>query len=327
MRLLTLTLLSSTLLFASSALFAADKVTFQLDWLPGGDKAPVYVGIAKGFFADEGLDITIAQGRGSADAITKLATGNADIGLSDIGALMIARAESQVKVKAVMNVFSDAPHAFYTLSSSGIKTVADVKGKKLATSPFTSSNLFLPLVLDMNKVPQDSISLVKADPGALNPMLINGATDVVIAWVTDLSHYTEQAKLAGKELAIIPWYSAGISIYSASLIANESFLQKRPDVAKRFVKAYQKALAYTWAHPEESGAAVHKLVPEVDAAVAANTIKSIRSLVYNAVSEKDGVGTLEPARLAKTWELVAKAKELKTDALDPEQAVDRSLLN
>lgn len=104
-------------------------------------------------------------------------------------------------------------------------------------------------------------------------------------------------------------------------------MQERPDVAQRFVKAYQKAIAYTWAHPEESGAAVHKLVPEVDAAVAANTIKSIRSLVYNAVSEKDGVGTLEPARLAKTWELVAKAKELKADALDPEQAVDRSLLN
>ena len=62
-------------LISSSSVMAADKVTFQLDWLPGGDKAPVYVGIQEGFFAEADLDVSIASGRGSTDALTKMATG------------------------------------------------------------------------------------------------------------------------------------------------------------------------------------------------------------------------------------------------------------
>ena len=329
MRLLKLSraLVGSAMLLCSSTLLAEDKVTFQLDWLPGGDKAPVYVGMAKGFFAAEDIEVTISQGRGSTDAITKLATGRSDIGLADIGALLAARVESDVAVQAVMTVFSDAPHAFFALSDSGIKSVADIKGKRVATSPFTSSNVFLPLVLDINNVPSDSLKLVKADPGALNPMLINGATDATISWITDIPKYEHQAKEAGKELTIIPWYDAGLSIYSASIIASERFLAERPDVAKRFVRAYQKAIEYTWAHPEESGAIINKIVPEVDAAVAAETIKSINSLVYNEISAKDGVGALEASRLQETWKVVAKAKGLEASALDPEKAVNRSLLD
>lgn len=320
-------LVSVAMLFCSSTLLAEDKVTFQLDWLPGGDKAPIYVGIAKGFFAEEDIDVTISQGRGSTDAITKLATGASDIGIADIGALLAARAESNVPVQAVMTEFSEAPHAFYTPKDSGIKSVADIKGKRVATSPFTSSNLFLPLVLDMANVPVDSVKLVKADPGALNPMLLNGSTDAIIAWVTDVPKYTSQAKEAGKELRVIPWYNAGLSIYSTSVIASEAFINERPEVAKRFIRAFKKSIDYTWANPDESGAIVHKVVPEVDAVVAAETIKSIKSLVYNKTSEKDGLGALNPERLEKTWSVVAKAKDLDAAALNPEQAVNRTLLN
>ncbi len=87
-----LPLLGLALSLTSMTTLAADKVSFQLDWLPGGDKAPVYVGLQQGFFAEQGLDVKVAQGRGSHDAITKLATGNADIGLSDLVALLQAKA-------------------------------------------------------------------------------------------------------------------------------------------------------------------------------------------------------------------------------------------
>ena len=59
--------------------------------------------------------------------------------------------------------------------------MADVKGKKIATSPFTSANVFLPFLLQVNGVDESSIKLIKAEPGALNPMLITGNTDVVIS--------------------------------------------------------------------------------------------------------------------------------------------------
>lgn len=312
--------------FSLNNAFAMDKVKFQLDWLPGGDKAPVYVGIEKGFFKAEGIEVEVASGRGSNDAINKIATGNADIGLSDLVALLMSKQQNQVPVSAVYSVFSTAPHAFFVLDDSGINTVSDVANKKIATSPYTSSNVFLPLLLKVNQVDENSIQLVKADPGALNPMLIRGNTDVVISWVTDKVKYQDQAKQAGKTLRVLPWYDAGLEFYSTSVIAADDFLKQHPDVVKRFTKAFQKAVVYTWQHPEESGEIVHKKVPEVEAKTATDTIIAIKNLVHNAVSEKDGLGAITPERLATTWKWTATAQNIEIDNFDPETAIQRQFM-
>ena len=306
--------------------FAADKIRFQLDWLPGGDKAPVYVGVEQGFFAEENLEVVISQGRGSTDAISKIATGTADVGLSDLVALLVAKSSQKVPVKAIYSVFSKAPYAFYSLEDANIKSVSDIVGKTVATSPFTSENVFLPLLLDVNGVKESSIKLIKADPGVLNPMLIMGRTDVVISWITDSVRNRMQAEKAGKKLAILPWYDAGLEFYSTSIIANEKFLQARPEVARRFVKAYAKAVKFTWEHPQESAEDVHKMVPEVDVKQAADTIMSIHDLVINEISKKDGLGVFEPGRLATTWEWTAKSQQIPVANFDPESAVDRRFI-
>ncbi|NVC92616.1 ABC transporter substrate-binding protein [Vibrio natriegens] len=315
--------LSLSLLCASGSSLAADKVTFQLDWIPGGDKAPVFVGVQQGFFAAEDLDVTILGGKGSTDAITKVATGTADIGYADIVALMVAKANDNVPVKAVYSLFNKAPYAFYTLDDSGVKSVQDVSGKTIVTSPFTSANVFLPIMLKKNGIDENSVKVLKADPGALNPMLITGQSDVMISWMTDRVKNSEQAEQAGKKLTVLPWYDAGLEFYSASVIASDKFMTENPDVVKRFVKAYAKAVEYTWANPEQSGADVNKMVPDVDPVQASDTIKSIRGLVMNEVSDKDGLGVFTPARLSETWKWTAEAQGLELGKLDPETAVSR----
>ncbi|MDC0612336.1 ABC transporter substrate-binding protein [Vibrio sp.] len=310
----------------SSIANAADKVTFQLDWLPGGDKAPVYVGIQEGFFAEKGLDVSIANGRGSTDALTKIATGHADIGSADIGALMAAKAQDDIPVVAVSSYFTQAPHAFFALEGSGIKSIKDLKGKKVATSPFTSSNAFLPLVLKENGLDEKQINLVKTDPGALGPMMITGNTDAIIAWVTNTALFRDQAKSAGKKVVELPWSDAGLSLYSSSLLASETFLKQRPDVAKRFVEAFNKSVQFTYAHPDKAGDDLHKMVPEVDAKIVAAQITSIKGLVYNDISEKDGIGHFSPQRVQQTWKYVAAANELSEDSLEPAKIIDTSFL-
>lgn len=309
-------------LISSSSVMAADKVTFQLDWLPGGDKAPVYVGIQEGFFAEVDLDVTIASGRGSTDALTKMATGQSDVGSSDIGALMAARAQDGVPVVAVFPYFTQAPHAFFALKDSGIDSIDDLKGKKIATSPFTSSNAFLPLVLKENRLSDEDISLVKTDPGALGPMMITGNADAIIAWVTNTALFKTQAAEAGKEIVEMPWSNAGLSLYSSSLLASERFLSERPEVAERFIKAFAKSLEFTYANPDKAGADIHAMVPEVDAGIAAAQIKSITNLVYNDVTKADGFGVFTPERIQQTWEYVAAANGLTEDSLDPQTSVN-----
>lgn len=322
-------ILPATLLVAgalASTALAADKVVFQLDWLPGGDKAPIYVCIEKGFCAEEGIEATIAPGRGSTEAITRLAAGTSDIGSADIGALMAAKVTDKVGITAVMSIFNKGPHAFFVLKGGDIKKIEDVKGKKVATSPFTSSNVFLPLVLKDVGLKDGDVTLTKTDPGALGPMLMTGATDAIIAWTTNVAIFTNQAKAAGKEIDIFTWDSAGLELYSACLLASDKFITERPEVAKRFVKAFKRSLEYVKQDPDGAAAAVAKLVPELTVADVKGAILDTRSLEFNEVTAKDGLGAFEPKRLAATWERVSAAQNLDKTALDPAKVINTSFL-
>lgn len=324
----TAALLSSVTLAvaAASPASALDAVTYQLDWLPGGDKAPIYVCIHEGFCEDAGLDVTIEPGRGSSEAITKIATGSSDIGSADIGALMAAVATENVPVKAVMSIFNMGPHAFYTTADTGITSIADLEGKKIATSPFTSSNVFLPLVLGDNDMTEGDIELTKSDPGALGPLLMTGQVDAIIAWLTDVSRYGGQTEDAGKELVVMPWADAGLELYSASLVASDSFLTERPDVARRFVAAFKQSLEFAQANPEAAGAAVAAMVPELGAEDVSASWTDASKLAFNEITDTMGLGTLDEARVAATWARVAEAQGLDPEAIDPEAAIDRSFL-
>ncbi|WP_373636890.1 ABC transporter substrate-binding protein [Yoonia sp. BS5-3] len=311
---------------AATMATAQDVVTYQLDWLPGGDKSPIYVCIEEGFCADAGIEVEIVPGRGSTEAITKIATGTSDIGSADIGALMAAAATEEVPATAIMSIFNTGPHAFYTLAGNGIESFTDIEGKSVATSPFTSSNVYLPLVLADNGLTEDAIELTNADPGALGPLLMTGRTDAIIAWLTNVSIFEAQAAEAGKELIILPWSDAGLELYSAALIANDTFLEERPDVARRFVAAFTQSLEFANANPAATGAAVAAIVPELDAAMVEAAWMDSSVLAFNEITEAFPLGSFDADRVAKTWTRVAAAQDLDPAAFDPETVIDRSFV-
>lgn len=326
MRNIALSICATVLGVLPMAAAALDKVTYQLDWLPGGDKSPIYICVQQGFCEEAGIEVSIEPGRGSSEAITKLATGSSDIGSAGLGALMAARATEGVPVTAVMSIFNTGPHAFYTTKDQGIETLTDVKGKKIATSPFTASNVYLPLVLADNGMSEVDIELTKAEPGALGPMLMTGQQNAIIAWLTDITRYTNQANEAGKEIVIIPWADAGLVLYSASLVASDTFLSERPDVAKRFIAAFKKSVEFAQENPVGAGESVAAMVPELDAEYVTSAWGDASVLVFNEVTEADGLGSFEPERLAATWARVAAAQGLDPAAIDPESVVARSFL-
>jgi len=311
---------------AVSSASAQDKVVFQLDWLPGGDKAPIYVCINRGFCKEAGLDVSISSGRGSTEAITKLGTGSSDIGSAGMEALLAAKAREKVPVVAVMSIFNQGPHAFFTLKGNNVNEMKDVRGKRIATSPFTASNVFLPLVLSDMGMSESDIRLTRADPGALGPMLMTGATDVIIAWMTDVSRYTNQAAEAKREIVVMPWSTQGLNLYSASLVASEKFLKERPAVARRFIAAYKKSMEFAFTNQAETVTAVTSVVPELKPADVAGQLKDMLVLMHNDVSKRDGLGALEPKRLAETWVRTAASLKFDPKSLDPETVVDRSFM-
>ena len=132
--------------------------------------------------------------------------------------------------------------------------------------------------------------------------------------------------LAGKDINVIRWSDAGLSLYSSAVVAADRFLTERPDVAKRFMRAFDRSVRFTHEHPELAAADLHTMVPEVDAAVATAQIGDSMPLTFNEITEADGLGAMTPERIATTWDWVARANELSVDSLDPETIVNRDFM-
>jgi NitT/TauT family transport system substrate-binding protein len=314
------------LIGANAPAIAAEKVVFMIDWLPAGDKAVAYLGVQDGSFAAEGLEVTIQSGRGSSDVVTKLGTGAADMGTGGLAALLQARAQTPVAVKAVASIYTLQPDAIFTTEGSGISSLKDVAGKTVATATFSSSNVAWPLVLKANEIDPAKVDLLKADPGALAPMLATGKVAATINWVTVAPAFVKPLSETGKKLKVIAWSDYGFDGYGLSVFASEKILTERPETVKKFMRAYMKATAKAIADPMAAATALKAIVPEVDVEVARAQFAASVPLIVNAISKKDGEGAFDKALLAKTWKWTAEAQNMPLDKLDPETAVDRSFL-
>jgi NitT/TauT family transport system substrate-binding protein len=317
---------AALLVAATATVSAAEKVTFMIDWLPAGDKAVPYLGVQKGLFAAEGLEVTIQSGRGSSDVVTKLATGSVDMGTGGLAALLQAKAENNVPVKAVMSLYTLQPDAIFTTEGSGITSLKDVAGKKIATATFSSSNVAWPLVLQANGIDPSKVELLKADPATLAPMLASGQVVATINWITVAPAFEKPLSETHKKLNIIQWSNYGFDGYGLSVFASDKMLTQKPETVKKFLRAYAKANEMAIADPKAAAAALKAMVPEVDTGVAEKEFAASVPLMVNAIAKADGPGAFEKNLLAKTWAWTAKAQNLPMDKLDPEKAVDRSVL-
>lgn len=307
-------------------LLAAETVKVQFDWLPSGEKAPFYLGVEKGLFAAEGLDVVILPGRGTADALAKLGAGVADVGTGGLSTLLSAKADGQLPVTAIMPIFTKQPDAVATVSRTNIASLKDLVGKRVASAPFSSSTPMWPAILKANGIDPASVKLQKVDPVALPAMLAEGRVDAVMAWVNEVPRYQAVLDGVGLKLVMLPWSDFGFDGYGLTLFASDKFLKERPETARKFVRAYLKALRMSQADPNAAAAATHSAVHEVDLDVALGEWQATSALVFNEVTQKDGLGVFDRVRLADTWLWVAKSEGLDPKMLNPETAVDRSFL-
>ena len=319
-------LAAALLACASLASHAADKVIFQLDWVPGGDKSAIYAAVKQGFFAAEGLEVTLQSGRGSSDAVTKLASGTADVGVAGIAALMTAVAESNAPVKAVMSIYSKGPDAIFTVKGSGVNTLKDVTGKTVATATFSSSNALWPVMQQNLSIDPAQVKLLKVDPSTLAPLLAQGKVDATINWITVAPLFERVLKQAGKELVVLPWSSQGLEGYGWSVMASDKFIKERPEVLARVLKVLRKSFDYALNNPDAAAADLKAMVPEMDVKMSADEMRSSLPLIRNEISSRDGMGVFEPKRLETTWTWVAKSMNYPMNKINPESLVDRRFL-
>ena len=305
---------------------AAEPLTFLIDWLPAGDKAAIYLGVEKGLFKEQGLDVTVQAGRGSSDVVAKLGTGAADMGTGGLAALLQAKAQSGVPVTAVMSIYTRQPDAIFTTTDSGVSSLKDLVGKTVATATFSSSNVVWPLVLKANDVPADGIKVLKVDPGALAPMLAAGKVAATINWLTLAPAFEGPLKEVGKSFKALPWSGFGYAGYGLSVFASDKMIAKRPEAVRKFLVAYAKATDMANADPMAAAKALKAAVPEIEAERAAEEWKASIPLIVNETSKKDGMGVFEPGLLKTTWKWTAESQNIPVESFDPAKAVTGSFL-
>src|ERR1700756_4394044 len=115
-----------------NSVFAETHIRFTLDWFPGSYHAPFFIALYKGYYKDEGLDVTIDGGKGSGQVVRQLASGVYDLGFPDINVLMEFNAQNpNLAFPEVMMGYDQNPSGLFFLKSSGIKSIKDIEGKTL----------------------------------------------------------------------------------------------------------------------------------------------------------------------------------------------------
>ena len=175
--------LAGAVITASTLGLAQAQVTpikFQLDWRFEGPSALFLTPAAKGYFKDAKLDVTVDAGNGSGGAVTRVASGAYELGFADLAALMEFHAnnpDAPNKPVAIMMVYNDTPASVMALKKSGIKTPADLSGKKLGAPVFDAGRRAFPIFAKANNI--SGVQWTAMDPPLRETMLARGDVDAL----------------------------------------------------------------------------------------------------------------------------------------------------
>jgi NitT/TauT family transport system substrate-binding protein len=233
------------------------NVKFQLDWRFEGPAALFLVPAAKGYFKAEGLNVTIDAGNGSGGTVTRVASGTYDMGFADLAALMEFHANNPTapnKPVAVMMVYNNTPAAVMALKKSGIKTPADLNGKKLGAPVFDAGRKAFPIFAKANNV--GTVAWTSMDPPLRETMLVRGDIDAITGFSFTSVLNLEARGVKAEDIVVLPYPQYGVKLYGNVIIVGEDFLKKNPEAVKRFLKAFSKGVKDVVADPKAAIATV-----------------------------------------------------------------------
>src|SRR3954453_21844033 len=245
MKIITTVAFATLVAFGASPA-AAQKITFTLNWVAGGDHAPYFYAQKLGRYREAGLDVDFESGRGSAASAQKVGAGQSQLGLSDMAGVLFFRGKG-VDAVGVMNVYANSPQGLYWLKSSGIATAKDLAGKKIGNPAGDGARTMWPALAKTLGIDATSVTWVNIDAnaklGALKARTIDATTSFFNL------HHVFARELAA-DMGFVAWKDAGVNLYGNSIVANGAWLKANHDNAAQFIKITQKAFAECAKTPE-----------------------------------------------------------------------------
>ena len=309
----TALLVTVVLALISSAAVADKKIPFTLDWKFEGPSAPYFAAIDNGHFAAAGLDVEISPGKGSLDAIPKVATGSFPIGFADINSMIKFLDQNPgAPVIAVMMVYDKPPFAVIGRKSLGINGPGDLEGSVLGAPPPDGAWAQFPSFalangIDINKVTVEPVGFPTREP-----MLAEGKVDSVTGF--SFSSYLNLVRLGVPEddISTILMADHGLKLYGNAVIVNTAFAAENADTVKAFLAAVAAGWKDAIKDPASAVASLIERNPAADAALEERRLLlAVKANVLTDYVKSNGMGGIDAARFDAAIAQLAETYEYK----------------
>jgi NitT/TauT family transport system substrate-binding protein len=242
-----------TAFIAAAPAKAADKLSVLLDFSPWGLHAAVHLAEVKGWFKEQNLEIDARDGRGSVNTIQLVGAGQADVGFAQLGPMATARDTSGIPLKSIAGWVRKGDLAAVVDKSAGIKSIADLKGKKLAlfaASPFLP---FIDRFLAGGGLKRSDVDLLYVDPSAMLSTYTSGQADGVLT----AGPFGQALADRNRPSSLVLAEQAGISYPSYGYISTEAVIGQKEDALRRFIATQVRAFEYIYnGHVDEAVQAI-----------------------------------------------------------------------
>ncbi len=314
-------------MLAFGAAQATTPVKFQLDWRFEGPSAMFLVPAAKGYFKDAGLDVTVDSGNGSGAAVTRVASGTYDMGFADLAALMEFHAnnpDAPNKPVAVMMVYNNTPASVMALKKSGIKTPADLSGKKLGAPVFDAGRRAFPIFQQANNV--TNVQWTAMDPPLRETMLVRGDVDAITGFTFTSLLNIEARGVPPADVTVMAYPDFGVKLYGNAIIASPKMIKENPEAIKAFLAAFAKGAKEVIADPAKAIEAVKARDGIINTQLEVRRLQLAIDTVINSPSAREeGFGQVKAPRLALMASQVSDAFKTKS-RVKADQVWDGSFL-
>jgi NitT/TauT family transport system substrate-binding protein len=279
------------------------------------------VALAKGYYKEAGIDLTINPGGPNLLTENLVASGADTFGLSGGTDSVLAGVEKGLPIVSVGVAHQITPFVFVTRKDGPIKTLKDFEGKKV-TAWFTGANYVLLGMLAKAGVDRSKVDL-QPQQVSVTPF-VNGEVDVITA-----TRYNElwsiRDRMGADKLQLFVAEDSGITFPRDTVIVSRETAQKNPELVKGFLQASIRGWREAMAHPKEAVDLVMKIAPTLNRAQQEFMLTEAYRLMTAGKASTEGLFYIDGPAIRNAHDFLLTNKVL-AKAVDTNVAFDASFL-
>lgn len=243
----------SIVAWVSPTLAPKQKITIAVAKYPGSGL--LYLALAKGYFAQENLEVSLQPYTSGRDALAATQDGQADIGTVADMPVVYASLNGQ-KISIVATIFTARKsYGVIARRDRGIQRFGDLKEKKVGVTFRTDGHYVFSTMLARHRISLDQVQIEDLPPEKMMSALLSGEVDAVSTWEPWLRDFSRALDKNGIEFRTI-----GDFVLNYNLAGRSEWISSNQNVVQRLLKALVKAKKFVEDNPQEAFTIIAKLM-------------------------------------------------------------------